>query len=46
MRLGQLRGILFEGEYRPRGHLGDPTPESDYRRIFIGLGQSSVQVTG
>ena len=46
MRLGQLRGILFEGEYRPRGHLGDPTPEGDYRRIFIGLGQSSVQVTG
>jgi phage baseplate assembly protein W len=46
MRQGQLRGILFDGEYRPRGHLGDPTPEADFRRIFVGIGQSSFQVSG
>jgi hypothetical protein len=45
MRKGHLAGILFEGEYRPRGHLGDPTPEGDSRRIFVGVGQSSFDVT-
>lgn len=46
MRLGHLAGIELYGEYRPRGHLGDPTPEGDFRRIFIGFDQSSAQVQG
>lgn len=46
MRLGQLKGLIFEGEYRPRGHLGDPTPEGDLRRIFVGIGQSGFEVAG
>lgn len=35
MRLG---GLAFEaiGEYRPRGHLGDPTPDTLTRSIVIG----------
>lgn len=44
-RLGQLRGLVLEGEYRPRGHLGDPTPEGDFRRIYIGAGLSGFEVT-
>jgi phage baseplate assembly protein W len=46
LRQGRLGGLMFEGEYRPRGHLGDPTPEGDVRRIFVGLGQSGMEVTG
>lgn len=32
MRLGGL-AMTIVGEYRPRGHLGDPTPEGGDRRI-------------
>lgn len=46
MRQGHLSGLELYGEYRPRGHLGDPTPEGDTRRIFVGMNQSSLQVTG
>lgn len=28
-------GIRIDGEYRPRGHLGDPTPEG-LRTVFLG----------
>jgi len=32
LRLGQLSMSLV-GEYRPRGHLGDPTPEGEDRTL-------------
>lgn len=34
-RTGEL-GLLISGDYRPRGHLGDPTVEG-HRSIFIGV---------
>lgn len=44
MRLGQIKGLELWGEYRPRGHLGDPTPEGALRRVFVGQGQAGPQV--
>lgn len=38
MRQGQL-GLRMVGEYRPRGHLGDPTVE-ETRTFAVGLGNS------
>lgn len=38
LRQGQL-GLRIVGEYRPRGHLGDPTVE-DTRTFAVGLGNS------
>lgn len=46
LRLGALRGVELWGEYRPRAHLGDPTPEGQERRIFVGFGQSAFGVAG
>lgn len=34
VRLGRL-AFIIEGEYRPRGHLGDPTPEGKMRRLTV-----------
>lgn len=33
-RLGHMNFVI-EGEYRPRGHLGDPTPEGILRKIEV-----------
>lgn len=33
-RLGHL-SFIIEGEYRPRGHLGDATPEGTLRQIGV-----------
>lgn len=33
-RLGHMNFVI-EGEYRPRGHLGDPTPEGVLRTITV-----------
>lgn len=35
LRTGGLR-LEVLGEYRPRGHLGDPTPDTRERRLVIG----------
>ncbi|MFN3890171.1 MAG: GPW/gp25 family protein [Beijerinckiaceae bacterium] len=34
IRLGGF-AFVIEGEYRPRGHLGDPTPEGHLRRLIV-----------
>lgn len=34
IRAGRI-GIALYGEYRPRGHLGDPTPEGGSRTLII-----------
>jgi uncharacterized protein len=34
IRLGRF-AFVIEGEYRPRGHLGDPTPEGKTRRLAV-----------
>lgn len=34
VRIGALK-IVFFGEHRPRGHLGDPTPERQQEREFL-----------
>src|SRR5690606_7730535 len=36
IRLGRA-AFLIEGEYRPRGHLGDPTPEGRLRRLAVAV---------
>jgi phage baseplate assembly protein W len=44
----QARGGHFsfqiEGEYRPRAHLGDPTPEGTLRRLSVGPGETGINV--
>ncbi len=42
VRLGRF-AFAIEGEYRPRGHLGDPTPEGVRR---IGFKQSEASLIG
>lgn len=37
-------GFIIEGEYRPRGHLGDPTPEGKIRRIVVSSNDNLIQV--
>lgn len=37
LRGGRL-GLKIRGEYRPRGHLGDPTPDWQERSLTIGGG--------
>ncbi|PZU95569.1 MAG: baseplate assembly protein [Chelatococcus sp.] len=39
LRKGALR-LAMIGEYRPRGHLGDPTPDYLDRTIYLGGGGS------
>ncbi len=36
--------IWIEGEYRPRGHLGDPRPEGT-RRITLAAGEQGITAT-
>lgn len=45
LRDGRLSGVAIDGEYRPRGHLGDPTPETSERRIYIGMKQSGLEIS-
>jgi phage baseplate assembly protein W len=44
----QLRGgklsMAIHGEYRPRGHLGDPTPARGDYVIAVGLGTAGLEV--
>jgi phage baseplate assembly protein W len=40
VRLGRF-AFAIEGEYRPRGHLGDPTPEG-VRRIRFGQDETRL----
>ena len=40
MRLGQL-SLNIVGEYRPRAHLGDPTPEALERTLVVGRSAST-----
>ncbi|WP_449255189.1 GPW/gp25 family protein [Bosea sp. (in: a-proteobacteria)] len=42
IRLGRF-AFAVEGEYRPRGHLGDPTPEGVRR---VGFAQSEASLIG
>lgn len=42
--LGEIL-VTLEGEYRPRGHLGDPTPEAARRVQFVGT-ENAVRVQG
>jgi phage baseplate assembly protein W len=43
LRAGRL-SIAVHGEYRPRGHLGDPTPARGDYVIAIGAGPTGVKV--
>ncbi|HWW46547.1 MAG TPA: GPW/gp25 family protein [Xanthobacteraceae bacterium] len=40
LRSGKL-ALTIRGQYRPRGHLGDFTPEPGERTLTVGLGSSS-----
>lgn len=44
LRLGRF-AFAVEGEYRPRGHLGDPTPEGIRRIDFTQSKASLIGVT-
>lgn len=44
LRLGRF-AFAIEGEYRPRGHLGDPTPEGIRRIDFAQSKASLIGVT-
>jgi hypothetical protein len=44
LRLGRF-AFAIEGEYRPRGHLGDPTPEGVRRIDFAQSKASLIGVT-
>jgi phage baseplate assembly protein W len=42
IRLGRF-SFAIEGEYRPRGHLGDPTPEG-IRRITFAANDNGLRI--
>ncbi|MBX9740514.1 MAG: GPW/gp25 family protein [Beijerinckiaceae bacterium] len=44
LRLGRF-AFVIEGEYRPRGHLGDPTPEGRLRRLSVAAGDARFTVS-
>lgn len=44
LRLGRLR-LAIVGEYRPRAHLGDPTPEA-VRTLSLSAGEAGVVLGG
>lgn len=44
LRDGRLR-LALVGEYRPRAHLGDPTPES-VRTISVSAGEAGLVLEG
>jgi phage baseplate assembly protein W len=41
-RLGHM-AFVIEGEYRPRGHLGDPTPEGTLRQIGVEASDNQIK---
>lgn len=41
-RLGRM-SFVIEGEYRPRAHLGDPTPEDVGRRIAVSASDAAFR---
>lgn len=43
LRLGRL-AMTLRGEYRPRGHLGDPTPARGDYVITLGAGPGGIEV--
>ncbi len=43
LREGRLR-MAIHGEYRPRGHLGDPTPARGDYVIVVGAGAGGFEV--
>lgn len=44
IRLGRF-AFVIEGEYRPRGHLGDPNPEGRLRRLHVAANDARFQVS-
>ena len=44
-RLGHM-AFVITGEYRPRGHLGDPTPEGSLRKILVEGSETEFEVVG
>lgn len=43
LRAGRLR-LAIIGEYRPRGHLGDPTPEARDRVVHVSAAGGAIEV--
>lgn len=44
LRAGRL-SMSIRGEYRPRGHLGDPTPARGEYALLIGKGAAGFEVS-
>lgn len=43
LRLGRV-SMAIRGEYRPRGHLGDPTPARGDYTLTVGIGSGGFEV--
>jgi hypothetical protein len=44
LRMGRV-SMAIRGEYRPRGHLGDPTPAPGDHTLTVGIGSGGFEVT-
>lgn len=44
LRAGRL-AMTLRGVYRPRGHLGDVTPDRGTHALIVGLGSEGIEVT-